>query len=51
MGEWAPFIASVTLMVVVVGLAIRWSLRNGLTDRFRGRGREAREGNAGGGND
>ena len=45
MGEWTPFIATLTLMILVVGLAIRWSLRNGLTDRFRGRGHEARGGN------
>jgi hypothetical protein len=46
MTEWAPFLASVVLMVLVVGSAIRWGLRNGLADRFRGRGNEA-----GGGND
>jgi hypothetical protein len=53
MTEWAPFIASVVLMVLVVGTAIRWSLRNGLADRFRGRGQghEAGGGGGGGGRD
>lgn len=43
---WAPFLASLVLMFLVVGFAIRWGFRNGLADRFRGRGDEA-----GGGND
>ncbi|HUF60358.1 MAG TPA: hypothetical protein VMR89_12915 [Actinomycetota bacterium] len=30
-------ILSVTLMFLVVGLAARWALRNGLRERFRGR--------------
>lgn len=45
-GGWAPFLASMVLMFLVVGFAIRWGLRNGLADRFRGRDNEA-----GGGND
>jgi len=36
-GEWAAFAASVALMLLVVGLAVRWSMRNGLAERFRRR--------------
>lgn len=30
-------VSSMVLMFLVVGLGIRWALRNGLADQFRGR--------------
>lgn len=35
--DWLQFLASATLMFLVVGLCIRWALRNGLNERLRRR--------------
>jgi hypothetical protein len=35
--EWLQFVGSAALMFLVVGVCVRWALRNGLNERIRGR--------------
>ncbi len=41
--EWMQLVGSVALLFLVVGLCIRWALRNGLNERLRPGSKEGSE--------